>query len=177
MKITIFGMAGTGTSSTGKELARDLGYPFASGGDMGRLTASELGITLNELEELSKTDKKYDLLRDEHLKQFGQTHSNCVIEARLGWFNVSDSFKVKLFCNDETRLKRIMAREQKTLEQVHQETIEREKAIRERFKMYYGMDFDKETRDECFDLVIDTSKYTLVEVIELIKQRLAHHEH
>ncbi len=172
MKITIFGLAGTGTSSTGKELAVVLGYPFASGGDMGRLTASELGITLNELEELSKKDKKYDLLRDEHLKQFGQTHSNCVIEARLGWFNVPDSFKVKLICPDEVRLVRIMKRENKSLDQVKEETVSREQAIRERFKNYYNLDFDYETRDEVFDLVIDTSQHPIEEVIVMIRQKV-----
>lgn len=176
MKITIFGMAGTGTSSTGKELAIRLGYPFASGGDMGRLTASELGITINELDELSKTDKKYDLLRDEHLKNFGEEHNKCVVEARLGWFNIPDSFKIKLFCDDETRIGRIMKRENKTFDQVKQETIEREHAIRERFKLYYNMDFDRETEDHHFDLLIDTGKYNLDEVIAIILKALPVHE-
>ena len=169
-------MAGTGTSSTGKELAIRLGYPFASGGDMGRLTASELGITINELDELSKTDKKYDLLRDEHLRNFGQTHLDCVIEARLGWFNVPDSFKIKLFCDDETRIGRIMKREGKTYKQVQDETMEREHAIRERFKAYYDMDFDRETEDRHFNLVIDTGKHSLEEVLNTIQSSLKSYE-
>lgn len=172
MKITIFGMAGTGTSSTGKELAMRLQYPFVSGGDMGRLTASELGVTLNELEELSKKDKKYDLLRDDHLREFGQTHPHCVVEARLGWFNVPDSFKVKLFCDDKTRIERIMRRENKTFEQVQKETVEREGAIRERFKDYYSMDFDRETEDHKFDLVIDTGLHNLNAVLDIIQNAL-----
>ncbi len=157
MKITIFGMAGTGTSSTGKLLAERLGYPFVSGGDMGRLTAKELGVSLNELEDLSKKDKKYDLLRDEHLKKFGMENEDAVIEARLGWYSVPDSIKIKLTCPDDVRLKRIADRENKDLAQVEAETVHREKAIKERFKEYYNMDFDRDTADDRFDLVLDTS--------------------
>jgi CMP/dCMP kinase len=169
MKITIFGMAGTGTSSTGKQLALGLGYPFVSGGDIARITASELGMTVNEIDELSKTDKKIDILRDDHMREFSQKHANCVIEARLGWFIVPESFKVKLFCSDEVRLERISKREDKSIEQVRQETEHREDAIRERFFNYYGIDFDKETADDKFDLVIDTGKNSLDQVISMIK--------
>lgn len=172
MKITIFGMAGTGTSSTGRKLAEDLGYPFASGGDMARKVATELNISLNELEELSKVDKKYDLMRDEYLKKFGQEHEDCVVEARLGWYSLPDSFKIKLFCNDETRIRRIISREQKTYEQVEQETVDRENSIKERFHDYYGMDFEKETSDQNFDLVIDTAKNNLEEVLGIIKKKI-----
>lgn len=172
MKITIFGMAGTGTSSTGKELARQLNYPFISGGDIARSTASELGMTVNQIDILSKEDKKYDLLRDERLKKFGEEHPDCVIEARLGWFNVPDSLKIKLFCSDDVRINRIMVRENKSYDQVLSETMEREGAIRERFKNYYNLDFDKETSDSNFDLVIDTGKYNLVEVLSLINTEI-----
>ncbi|HYC34596.1 MAG TPA: cytidylate kinase family protein, partial [Candidatus Paceibacterota bacterium] len=167
----IFGMAGTGTSSTGKILAKELDYPFISGGDVARMTAQELGITLNEIDELAKTDKKIDVLRDDLLREFGNTHPNCVIEARLGWFVIPDSFKVKLFCSDEVRYGRIMKREGKSLEQVIEETKHREDAIRERFFNHYGIDFDKETGDDRFDLVIDTGLHSLDEVVALIKER------
>ena len=172
MKITIFGMAGTGTSSVGKMLAEKLNYPFISGGDIARMTASELNMTVNDIDILSKTDKKYDLLRDERLKKFGKEHLDCVIEARLGWYNVPDSFKIKLTCPDDVRIKRIMNREKKTYEQVWSETIERENAVRERFKAYYNMDFDKETGDSNFDLVIDSSKYGIEQIVEIIKNAI-----
>lgn len=171
MKISIFGMAGTGTSSTGKSLAKDLNYPFISGGDVARMAADKLGITLNAIDELAKTDEKIDIMRDDLLRDFGVTHPNCVIEARLGWFVVPDSFKVKLFCSDEVRYGRIMKREGKSFEQVDEETKHREDAVRERFLKYYGIDFDKETADNRFDLVIDTGEHNLEEVIGIIKER------
>lgn len=173
MKITIFGMAGTGTSSTGKMLAEKLNYPFISGGDIARMTAEELGMTLNQIDMLSKTEKKYDLMRDERLREFGNTNPNFVMDARLGWYNVPDSLKIKLFCSNEVRIKRIMIRENKSIEQVTKETIEREGAIRERFKAYYDLDFDYETRDEVFDLVIDTGLHNLEEVIKLSLELVA----
>lgn len=165
-------MAGTGTSSTGKKLSDDLGYDFASGGSMAREVAKELDVELNVLEELSKTDSKYDILRDDRLKKFGREHENCVVEARLGWWAVPDSFKIKLVCDDKTRIGRIMVRENKTYEQVLKETIDRENSIRHRFAQYYDMDFDKETEDSKFDLTIDTAKNDLIEVLDIIKKKI-----
>jgi len=56
MKITITGLAGVGTSTTGKLLAQKLGCEFMSGGNIFRSYADELDISLNELETKALTD-------------------------------------------------------------------------------------------------------------------------
>lgn len=55
-KITIFGLAGAGTSTVGKMLAEKLGYKFLSSGDIFRKKARDSGITLPELHECIKAD-------------------------------------------------------------------------------------------------------------------------
>jgi cytidylate kinase len=169
-KITIFGMAGTGKTSTCREIAKRLGYSFFSGGDFARETADKLGMTINELDELSKTDSSIDTKRDEVIAEFGQTHNNFIVEARLAWHFIPDSFKICYQCDFETRTKRIANREGKDLAQVQEETREREKAIYDRFTKYYGLsDFENENN---FDLIVDTAALDYEGVISTIIEKL-----
>lgn len=169
-KITIFGMAGTGKTSTGKEVAKRLGYEFFSGGDFMRDTAKSMGITLMELEELSKHEDKYDIERDKIIAEFGRTNDNFVVEARLAWHFIPDSFKICFLCDFNKRTERIAGREKKDVEVVREETRAREKSIYDRFEKYYGIkDFEDEKH---FDMIIDTATMSLSEVIETIIKKL-----
>lgn len=165
-KITIFGMAGTGKTSTCREVAKRLGYEFFSGGDFARATAQKMGMTINELDELSKTDSKIDIERDRVITEFGKTHNNFLVEARLAWHFIPDSFKICYKCDFDTRTNRIADREKKDIAQVRRETEEREKAIYDRFAKYYGIaDFEDEDH---FDLVLDTKQLNYNEVVDTI---------
>jgi len=169
-KITIFGMAGTGKTSTGKEIARRLGYEFFSGGDFARETAAKYGITINELDERSKTDSSIDIERDKVISEFGRTHDNFIVEARLAWHFIPDSFRICFKCHFEERTKRIAGRERKDLEQVREETRQREISIYDRFDKYYGLkDFED---DKNFDLIVDTQNNNFNQVVEIIMQAL-----
>ncbi len=169
-KITIFGMAGTGKTSTGKEIAKRLGYKFFSGGDFARATAANLGVTLNEIDELSKHDSKYDIERDRVIVDFGKTHPDFVVEARLAWHFIPDSFRICFKCHFDERTRRIAGREGKDLAQVRAETREREASIYERFDKYYGLkNFEDEKN---FDLIVDTEKNNFNQVVEIIMRAL-----
>jgi len=94
-KITIFGLAGTGTTSAGKMLAEKLGYQFVSSGNMFRDMANENGMTLNEFEEATNKDSKYDDALDQKIKEFGEKNDNFIVESRLAWHFIPDSLKIK----------------------------------------------------------------------------------
>lgn len=169
-KITIFGMAGTGKTSTGKEIARRLGYKFFSGGDFARETAKNLGVSINELDELSKHDSKYDIERDKTIEVFGKTHNDFIVEARLAWKFIPDSFRICFKCHFDERTKRIAGREDKDLVQVRRETREREDSIYDRFEKYYGLrDFEDEKN---FDLIVDTENNNFNQVVIMIMNAL-----
>lgn len=164
-KITIFGMAGTGTSSTGKALAEKLGYEFLSSGNIFREMAAEKNLSLSEFEELSKTTSKYDLELDKKIENFGKTKTNFVVDSRLAWHFIPDSFKIALILDDETRFSRIARRENKSIEQVKEETNFRENMIHERYLSYYGVDLNNVFDRKVFDLVIDTKENSIEEVV------------
>lgn len=169
-KITIFGLAGTGKGTAVNILKERLGYKSFSGGDFARETARKLGVTLLEIDELSKTDKNIDIERDKVIADFGKNNDNFIVEARLGWYFIPDSFKICFICDFDERTMRIARREYKDIEVVRKETIQREKSIYERFDKYYGIK-DFETTPK-FDLVIDTTKISPEEIVETIIDNL-----
>ncbi len=169
-KITIFGMAGTGKTSAGKAVAEKLGYKFYSAGNFARETAAKFGMTIDELEQLSKTDDKYDRERDKITEEFGKNNDNFVVEARLAWHFIPDSFKIRFICDFNLRTERIALREGKDVEQVRRETRAREDAIYERFANYYNIT-DLENGNS-FDLTINTGDKKLEEVVEEIVAKI-----
>src|SRR3989304_2879763 len=161
-KITIFGLAGTGTTSAGKMLAGKLGYQFLSTGYIFRDMAKENGMTLNKFEEATNKNPKYDNQLDQRIKEFGEKNDNFVVESRLAWHFIPDSIKIKLECDFETRVKRVAARDKISFEEAREHTEFREKMIAERYRKYYGItDFT----DEKFDLVIDTANIDVEAVV------------
>lgn len=138
-KITICGLAGTGTTSVGNALAERLGLPFVSTGQMFRQLAADLGLSLIELEALATKDPSYDLALDQKMRDFGSSSSNFVLDGRLGWYNIPDSLKLLFICNDDTRYKRVAERDKVSLEKARMETEERERLMRERYERNYGI--------------------------------------
>lgn len=155
MKITICGLAGTGTSTLGKELARVRGYDYLSSGDVFRAKAAEFGMDLNAFEELCKEDEQYDKQLDQDIQAYGEHNDDIVVESRLAWHFIPNSFKIKLTCDFDTRVARIAERDGIPTTDARDKTIAREQAIRERYHRYYGIQtFDA---DEHFDVVFDTT--------------------
>lgn len=109
MKITLFGYAGSGTSTVGRLLAEKFDFPFMSTGNIFRSYAAEAGMSLYEFENIVSAwwDTSFDLKLDEGTKVYGEKHDKFVFESRLAWYFIPDSIKIYLKCWEEIRYKRI----------------------------------------------------------------------
>ncbi len=174
-KITIFGLAGAGKSSVGKLLAKKLGADFISSGNLYREEAKSRGLTLSEFEVFCLKDDSLDRALDNKMKEYGCTHDHFVAESRLAWFFISDSIKIKLDCDFNTRVGRVVSRDQVSLEHALKETNLREAAHLERFRQYYGI--SRYDADENFDHIIDTTHSCPEDVVEKICDIISTYEH
>jgi cytidylate kinase len=169
-KITIFGLAGTGTSSIGKKLAADLNYQFLSSGQIFRKKAEELGMDLYTFDEMVITNPQYDIDLDKQIEEYGKTNNDFVVESRLAWHFIPDSFKVKLICDFEERVKRVATRDKVAFEYARDKTVKREAEGEERYAKVYGI--TEFAKDKNFDLIIDSTQTPIPEIIEIIIKKL-----
>lgn len=165
-KITLFGLAGTGTSSTGKFLAERLGYKFISSGNMFRARAKDLGLSLPEFGSLCENEPEHDKALDQEIKYIGETTDNFVVESRLAWYFIPDSIKIKFTCDFEERSKRLASRDGGTVEEAGEAAKIREQSEVSRYENYYGL--KNVGADEDFDLIIDTTSTPTTEIVEQI---------
>lgn len=173
MKVTIFGLAGTGKTSVGEAVAQGLGWEFMSNGNLFRDLARERGMVLNEFEKLAEGRHEIDREVDKRTEEYGKTHDNFVYEARLAWHFIPDSIKIKLSATDDERLRRISGRDNISLEEACRQTIDREESIRLRYKDIYEItDF---SNDEHFDFVLDTTTLNLPAVILAVREYIVSH--
>lgn len=167
VKISLFGLAGTGTSSVGKFLADKRKYQFISSGNIFREMATEHKMDLYKFGKLCEKEPKIDMELDKRVEKFGKTNDDFIIDSRLAWHFIPDSIKVKLVCNDEVRMKRVSERDEISLEDAKKKTIEREISEKTRYFNYYKI--KNYSDDKHFDLIIDTTNISIEEVSRKIE--------
>ena len=92
MKLTLSGLAGTGTSTVGRALASKLNLKFVSSGDFCRQLGGELNMTINQFDELCSQDPSYDRKVDQKIVEFGKSNDDFIAEGRMTWHFVPDAF-------------------------------------------------------------------------------------
>ena len=162
-RITIFGLAGTGTSTVGRALAEKLGYQFVSSGDMFRKKAKDMGLDLSKLQERAKGNSAFDQELDREIGKIGEEKDNIIVESRLAWHFIPNSIKIKLSCDFEVRVKRLAERDHLSFEQAEVHVREREKVDDERYQKFYGI--ENINNDSHFDLIIDTTMTNPAEIV------------
>lgn len=174
MKITIFWLAGSGTSTIGKMLAEQILSTFMSSGNILRSWAADFGYNIYEFEDkIVKTDHSFDVKLDKKVEEFWKNNDNFIFESRLAWHFIPDSFKIYLYCEANERYNRIQNREGWFLDEIIEKTQKRETQLEQRYKeIYPHINFPPKDRD--FDLIIDTTSMTPDEIIILILATIKH---
>lgn len=164
--ITIAGSPGSGKSSTAKAVASELGYKHFSSGDVFRKIAEERGVSVEAIALQEDVDAKVDAM----LRDMYNTGEKFVVDSRLAWHWMPESFKVFLSLDPQTSAERVFAnieREGRVSEQAAtvadmRASIERRFAIeQEKYARLYGVD---PTDKSHYDLVIDTKHTDLATV-------------
>ena len=164
--ITLSGKPGSGKSSTSDRVAEMLGYTRYSFGDYVREETRKQKITLSEFNKKAELEPEIDLQIDEKLRNLRDAR-DIVIDARLGFYWIPESFKVYLELNEDLAIARIFkdanintlrsksGEVNPSMDEVFDQVEERMQSEKRRFKKLYGIN---PYSIEHFDLVIDTSE-------------------
>ncbi len=177
MIITISGVPGSGKSTVAKLVARKLSFRHHSAGDFMREIAAKRGISLLEISKIAEKDHNIDKGLDERTIRLGKSEDDFVMDSRLAYHFIPQSFKVFLVVDEKEAARRIFGdiRSKKTGRKVERESTtmvatlasirKRKKSEQQRYRKYYSLD-PYDTKQ--YDLVIDTTKTAIEEVVDRV---------
>jgi len=166
--ITLSGKPGSGKSSTSDKVAEMLGYTRYSSGDFVRKIVRQKGITLEKFNTMAAADHSIDHEIAAELRKL-RDEKDIVIDSRLGFYWIPESFKVYLDLDMDVATARIYkdaisnagrqdgAGIASSIVDVQKQVQSRLNNEIRRFKSMYGVD---PYRNSNFDLVINTARHS-----------------
>ena len=170
-KITLTGDLGSGKSAVSRILCERTGFEYISTGRIQRQLAQEMGLDTLEMNRRADTDPSIDQRIDGIFVDLGKDTNGYVVDSRMAWFFLPQSFKVYLQADVQIAAARILSdptrnSEQYTsLEEAVEKITARKQSENARFLKKYGAD---STNLNNFDLVIDTAQRSPQQVADLI---------
>ena len=169
MHITLTGNLGSGKSTICKILENEYHYEIYSTGKVQRSIAEGMGISVLEMNQLMRSDHKYDHLIDDETARISRENPDkaIVFDSRLAWHFVERSFKVFLSVSLDVAAERVFhdnrgdVEKYTSLEDTKQQLRQRAAAEDVRYREIYGLNyFDFHN----YDLILD-STYCTPEVL------------
>lgn len=178
MKKNIISLAGdlaSGKGTVSKILMQKLNYGVYRNGEYFRSLAKKMHMTVTEFNKYVVEHPEIDQQIEKSAAEYAKDHNNFIIDARLGWYAVPESFKVYLTVDINEAAKRAFYDKNRkdtenlaTIEEQKKDMIERSRIENERYWEIYHVRKDNMKN---YDLVIDTSKITPEEVADKIIEK------
>ena len=166
--ISIAGNLASGKGAVSEYLIEKLGYGVYRNGEYFRKLGAEMGMDVTTFNEYVKDHPEIDKQIENSASEYAKTHDNFIIDARLGWYSVPDSFKVYLKVDVDVAAERAFNDPKRkatenfaTVEEQKQDLIKRFELENKRYFEVYGV--HKEDLSN-YDLVVDTTNRTVEEV-------------
>ena len=171
--ISLGGELASGKGTVSKILMKELNFGVYKNGDYFRKLARDKGMDITTFNEYVKEHPEIDRQVEYSAAEYAKTNDNFIIDARLGWYAVPESFKVYLKVDINVAAKRAFEdKERKSSENF--ETIEEQKLdLEKRYKLenerYFKLYGVRKEDESNYDLVIDTTALTPQEVADKIR--------
>ena len=155
--ISVSGSHGSGKSTQAKQLAEAFGLRYFSAGVMFRKMAEERGASLLEFTRIAEENEEFDRLVDDRTKIEAEKRG-VVLDGSLSAWMADDLADLKFYLSapDEVRFRRISLRDNISVAEAREKTLERERREKERFKRFYDVNIDNLA---IYDLVLNTELF------------------
>ncbi|NLK73850.1 MAG: AAA family ATPase [Clostridiales bacterium] len=162
MHITITGNLGSGKSTVCKLLNERYHFEVYSTGKVQRELAAKMNMTTLELNQMMRSDKKYDTMIDDETTRISREKKdqNIIFDSRLAWYFAEDTFKVFISVSLDEAAHRVFhdkrgdVENYTSIEEAKEALAKRAETENIRYKEIYNlnyMDFNN------YNLVIDST--------------------
>lgn len=172
--ISLSGDLASGKGTVSNILTADLNYGIYRNGEYFRKLAKEMGMDVTSFNVYVKEHPEIDRQIENSAAEYAKQNDNFVIDARLGWYAVPESFKVYLKVDLDVSAQRAFYDEKRkstekfnTVEEQKQDIIRRYNYENERYWNLYQI---RKNDMSNYDLVVDTTDKTPKEVAKIIEE-------
>ncbi len=170
--ISLSGELASGKGTVSEILIKQLNFTIYRNGDYFRKLGKEMGMDVTTFNIYVEEHPEIDRQIEYSATEYAKNHDNFVIDARLGWYAVPESFKVYLKVDINEAAKRAFYDKKRkssemfaTLEEQKADMEKRYQIENERYYNLYGIRKEDESN---YDIVIDTTNMKPQEVAEII---------
>jgi len=173
IKISITGDLGSGKSTVCRYLKDKYGLNVYSMGQIQRSLAQKYNMDVLAFNKYMETHPEIDEEIDTELVKIGQRDENMVLDSRMAWHFVPDSFKVYLTVELDEAARRIMNDQRGKVEcyacidDARRCLMERKQSEKLRYAAKYGVDC---SNLDNYDLVIDATSISPEQVADKIME-------
>lgn len=172
--ISLSGDLASGKGTVSNILTADLNYGIYRNGEYFRKLAKEMGMDVTSFNVYVKEHPEIDRQIENSAAEYAKQNDNFVIDARLGWYAVPESFKVYLKVDLDVSAQRAFYDEKRkstekfnTVEEQKQDIIRRYNYENERYWNLYQI---RKNDMSNYDLVVDTTDKPPEEVAKIIEE-------
>lgn len=172
--ISLGGELASGKGTVSKILMKQLNYGIYRNGDYFRKLAKEKNMNITSFNEYVKEHPQIDKEIENSASKYAKEHDNFIIDARLGWYAVPESFKVYMKIDLDVAAKRAFNDKERKSTESFKKLEEQKKDIELRYKLenerYWNLYKIRKEDESNYDYIIDTTKLTPEEVANKIKK-------
>lgn len=172
--ITITGDHASGQGTLSNLLQQELGYEIYRNGQYVRKMASEMGMSIVEFQVYLNEHPELDRQIEKSAAEYADTHDNLIIDAKLGWYAIPDSFKVYLKVAIDVAVKRAFddanrkhTEPYESMEHAKEQILYRYQEENKRWYEEYGVRREDMSN---YDIVVDTTTLAPEKVKEVVKE-------
>ena len=172
IRITLSGSIGSGKSTVGKLLSKSLGVEFISVGNFSRKKAESMGFDIDQFQIYLKKHPEIDKEMDQYITEEMNRKDSFILDYRLGFHFIKNSFNVLLKVSPELALTRISSRlgtneyyDGLSFKDKIAKMESRNLNMQSRFIELYGVDF---LNEENYSLLIKTNELNPEEITSII---------
>lgn len=170
--ISLGGELASGKGTVSKILIERLKFGIYRNGEYVRKLAKEKGMDISSFNEYLSNHPEIDRQIEKSAAEYAKDHDNFIIDARLGWYAVPESFKVYLKVDIDIAAKRAFNDENRksseNFNSIEEQKLDIEKRYRLENERYFNLYGVRKEDESNYDLIIDTSHMTPDEVADKI---------